>query len=271
MTDQSCVANSCGRPTQVMLCQRCLTELVTALRMLAYKVNQAGQRRPGLCQDLDDVVTRQTATGSVVGGVNRDHPLPFHVEASELADVARNTVTTWARDFAESNPHLSPQWTSVASAAEWMATFPTLLSIHPAAKEMHDEVTHLERSIRRMVDRAPDKIYLGKCGSLFNEVKCEDDLYGVADRQTVKCKTCGAEHDAHTRWTAMQHRVRQALATAAEISGCVAQIYGTRINVKTIRTWADRGIIRTYQGHGERLFLVGEVLDTAERRVRRTA
>lgn len=261
-----CVVDACWRPTQDHLCQGCLTELVTALRMLAYKVNQRGERRPGLCQDLDDVITRQTAMGKAVGGKATGQRLPYHVEASELADTARNIITTWARDFHESNPHLKPKWTSLASAAEWLASLPRLLSIHPAAKEMHDEITYLERAIRKMVDRAPDKIYLGKCGATFEDVECKDGLFGVVDQEVVRCKTCGTEHDAHDRWEKIQVKVRMSFASASEISGTLAHFYGKQINVKTIRSWADRDVIKTYKTKEGDKHLVGEVLDTAEKR-----
>lgn len=268
---QECVVPRCGRPTSDFLCAGCVTELVTALRELAFSVCNR-QRRPGLLADLQDVVARMTV-GTTEKGHSRtkaaEQPMPFHDAASELAWVADNTITTWARDFSETNTHLHPTWSTTAEAAEWMATYPNLLALHPAARELHDEITHLTGEVRRMVDRAPDKIYLGVCGIEFDGVMCTDRLYGVADRDTVRCRACGSRHDAHQRWRDIQDGVRASLATAAEISGALAKLYGKQINVKTIRTWAHRGVIDTLGRNrdGEPLHKVGQVLDTAANRV----
>lgn len=268
---QECVVPRCGRPTSDFLCAGCVTELVTALRELAFGLcNQ--QPRPGLLADLQDVVTRMTV-GTTEKGHSQtkaaEQPMPFHAAASELTWVADNTITAWARDFSETNRHLHPTWSTTVQAAEWMATYPNLLALHPAARELHDEITHLVGEVRRIVDRAPDKIYLGVCGMELDDVVCTDRLYGVVDRDTVRCRTCGTTHDAHQRWREVQDRVRHSLATAAEISGALAKLYGRQINVKTVRTWANRGVIDTYgrNRHGEPLHKVGQVLDTAARRV----
>lgn len=266
-----CTVANCGRPATEVICPACVADLVTALRELAFSVNGNGARRPGLLADLQDAVTRQAKLGNTHGkSTSTEPPLPFHIAASELAWEARNTIGTWARDFAEIHTHLLTSWTSETEAAEWMARFPALLAMHPAADEMLDEVTDVAARVRRMVDSAPDRRYLGRCGVVTEGVECTDSLFGAIHRDTVLCHTCGSEHDAHARWSQIQDRVRGYLATASEIAELIAPLFGARVNVNTVRTWALRGRIAT-RGHNAGavpLHLVGEVLDTARRDLR---
>jgi hypothetical protein len=70
----------------------------------------------------------------------------------------------------------------------------------------------------------------------------------------------------------LQARVRDSLATAAEIAGGAGVWNGRQLNAKTIRTWAERGVIVTY-GHnadGVAMHHVGEVFAVAADRPRRT-
>jgi hypothetical protein len=284
MTIHHC-ATGCGRPTQDMLCSTCLTHLVTDLRQLAtggvarvrrhqrvdgseYEVTES---RPGLIEELQITITRQDVLGSpLLGGRSPEQALLFHEAASEVSWILRNTISTWARDVAETYAHLTLSATTTTEAAGWLANLPTLLAEHPAAGELHDEITSVVREVRRVIDRSAERIYLGKCGSTIDEQVCDDDLYGIVDRDTAHCRTCGTEYDAHTRWLDIQDRVRGSLATAAEIAGAAARMYGRMLKIKTIRTWAFRGVIETH-GRNERdepLHLVGQVLDQAARSVR---
>jgi hypothetical protein len=301
-----CTVPGCGCPTNDFLCAGCVAQLVTALRQLAFapvrgdpqphlvrawRYDHVGpgrdrerfavaDRRPGLIADLQDLVTRQVRLGGSgrplpKGGT---FPLPFNVAAAELAWVVDNTVSTWARDFAESNPHLAFTPTNSAAAAEWMAGFPALLALHPAAAELHAEITGLTERVRRMVDTLAAKVVLGACGALIGEQRCTQILYGDADehgrpdpeQRFVRCRVCGSTYHADVRRRQMQLYVRAMKATAAEIAQSVGTWFGQEINVKTLRTWAGRGKIasRGSDVEGVPLYRVGDVLDYAATRTK---
>jgi hypothetical protein len=282
----------CGRPTQRALCMYCLSEMVTGLRQLStggvervrkHRVPTPGvkiheqpmkdviDRRPGLCEELDVTLARldKMGTSSDKVGGSGEEPWPFKPSASEVGWVLRNTITTWARDVVETYPHLTLSATKTPEVAAWMANVAGLLAEHPAADEMYSEITDAVALVKRVIDRYAEKIQLGKCGAVFEGVECMDDLYGARDKALVRCRTCGTEHDAAARWARIQADVREHLATAAEIERAAVSIYGQKLNVKTIRTWANRGRIQTYgtNGHKEPLHKVGEVLDFARTRV----
>lgn len=281
----------CGRPTQVSLCSFCLSEMVTGLRQLTtggvervrtHRVPTPGvprdeqpsktvvDRRPGLCEELETTLARLDKMSGSAGKVGGSGQVgtPFKLEASEVGWILRNTISTWARDVAETYPHVTLTATTTAEAAEWMANLAGLLAEHPAADQMHSEITDAVEQVRRVVDRYAEKIRLGKCGAVVEGIKCYEDLYGVKDRETVHCRTCGTHHDAASRWESIRSAVRESLASAAEIAAAAVRIYGRPLNVKTIRTWANRGRIETRgrNADGEPLHVVGEVLDLAHER-----
>lgn len=301
-----CTVPGCGAPTDDFLCAGCVSGLVSALRELAFapvrghpqphlvaawRYDRVGpgrdrerfavdERRPGLIADLQDLVTKQVRLSGTGGPApkGRSFPLPFDVAASELAWVLDNTVSTWARDFAESNPHLVFSASTSAAAAEWMAGFPALLALHPAAAELHAEITGLTERVRSMVDTAAAKVVLGACGALLGERRCTEILYGRADEQgrpdpdqrLVRCRVCGATYHAEVRRRQMQHYVRAMKTTTAEIARSVGTWFGQAINVKTVRTWANRGKIAPtgFDEDGEPLYRVGDVLDYAATRTK---
>lgn len=264
-----CTVADCGRPAQEMLCTGCLTELVTALRELAYGPKDSkGNPTPGLAEELQVTRHRLSISGSTDGRGTGETPLPFHEEASELAWTIANTLGTWVRMFEESNTHLNP-WDgdTPAEAAEWLAKYPALLAMHPAADELHDELVWLPTEVRRIVDSAPDRILLGPCGAVYEGVECTDEISGRKDQVVVRCRTCGAEFSGFERWEALKDKVRDTLATATEISGWIAQMYGKVIKVDTVRVWAHRDKVETFEGMGgATLYRVGDVLDMTDRR-----
>lgn len=270
---------SCDHPTTDLLCRFCTRRLVDDLYALAIDT-RTGQRRPGLIGDLQDTRFKldnvaTTNQGTSTPGVR---PLPFNFAASELLDKARAVLSAVARDFVDNHPHLREQRPpGIAATAEWLAGYGSRLAVQVGAGDMLNAIDHLVREIRRMIDRAPERIYLGVCGALLppgedgSIGRCPAELYGAPERRSVRCAGCRREHDAHERWLDIQARVRESLATAAEIAGAMASLYGRQLNVKTIRTWAQRGTIVTY-GHdaaGVALHHVGEVLSVAASRPQR--
>lgn len=269
---------SCDHPTNDLICRFCTGRLVRDLLALAVDT-RSGQRRPGLIADLMDTRFKRDNIATTSQGPHQPgvQPLPFNFAASELLDTARTVIATYIRAFTAFNPHLPLTVTGIAASAEWMAGFPPQLAIQPDAAAMALDIGILVRDIRHMVDRAPDRIYLGVCAKLLPPDedgkigRCPTDLYGNARSGTAHCHTCRGEHDAHDRWQELQARVRDSLATAAEIAGAAPAFDGRQLNVKTIRTWAERGVIVTY-GHdaaGAAMHHVGEVFAVAANRPQR--
>ena len=285
-----CATPRCIRPAQAVICGDCLTEVVTSLRQLASGgtqrvrthvrgltpdeqiVTRYVDRRPGLLADLEDSITRQAVHGTGSGGGGRlsEKPVPFHEAASNLGHAVRNSLTTWARVLLDQNRHLQLRDITSAGIAEWLARFPGLLAMLPCAGQLVDEVIQLRRQVRAMVDRAPDRVYLGICSAIDqgSGAECPEDVYGLPGRATVKCRTCGTEHDMADRRETIKNAVDDQLATAMEISRAMPTWYGTEISANTIRWWAHIGKLDKHPHHPHDVrerprYRIGDVIELA--------
>lgn len=288
----------CERPLagNASLCGEHRDELVEALRSLATGgqvrvrhhvigrwripeqpvIHAVVDERPGLCADLDLTITRQHKLGSTSSGHRQPSspPVPFHEAASDAAGELRRVVVRWAREIAATYSHLTLTATSVAGAAAWMATVPNLLAEHPDAGEMHDEVLRAVRQALRVVDREPDRVYLGQCGAevdLGYDVRlgylavCEADIYAPAGHPVVQCHPCGAIWEVASRRDYLLVHVEDQLATANETSRALSRL-GRPVAAATIRSWVHRGKLFQHKPHpfDRRLqprYRIGDVLE----------
>lgn len=261
MTEPICVTG-CGRPTpdELFLCSGCLGELTGALREL---VSGPGER--GLLAELGVTLSRQHVLGAEAGvvGQSRTQPLPFHAAASELGWVAANTISTWARDLAERNPHLHPPIGSTAAAAAWMASLPGLLALHPAADELHDEITHLAAQLRRVIDRPPDRLYAGPCDTHTEPGRCPEHLYAHPGHARTRCTGCGAEHDVAERRAWMIDQAAGLRVTATTALGWARLLLDHTVPRGTWDSWVSRRRILAHgtDPAGHPVYRFGEVCD----------
>lgn len=267
MTDfvTTCVADGCGRVSgQDYLCQACTVELATMLRELSFSVNARGERRPGLLEDLDDTVFKMDKVGPRGGGSRKGHerPLLIRTDASDLKSKARTMIATWARDFKETYPFLDPTYRTHAEAAEWLARIPGLLAEHPAAEQIMRDVKEIVRDIRRMIDQAPERKYLGTCGVVIEGVECTDGVYAVGDRSYGRCRTCGNEFDMNERREWMRVALEDELAYSGQLATLVSGL-GTFVSSSTVRSWVNRGKLTPADEDsvGRKRYRVGDVLD----------
>lgn len=270
--EQECVTG-CGRPTADPLCSGCLDELLAALRAL-----------PDLLAELDVTLTRQDAlVPRGPAGRSGETPLPFRPEASALASSATAMVITWAREVHEQNPHLRPPAGGTREAAVWLAGLPNLLAMHPAADELHADLTGLAAEVRYRVDRRPDRIYSGPCGAPTpdNEPAGEGDgacpghLYARPGAGMVTCPECGAGHDVAERRAWMIASALDMLVTAPVALGWTRLLMDHEVPPGTWRSWLSRRRIlaRGADRHGRPVYRFGDVVElvTDHLRRRRTA
>lgn len=260
MTDRACVTG-CGRPTADFLCASCLAELVAALREL-----------PELLVELDITLSRQdTLVAPGAAGRRTSTPLPFRPEASALASSAATTITTWARDMHEHNPHLRPPAGTAMDAAVWLVGLPNLLAMHPAADELHADITGLAHQIRYRVDRRPDRVYSGPCGAPTETGPCPGHLYAHARAGIVTCPVCRAGHDVAERREWMTDRARDMLLTAPVALGWARLLLDHVIPPGTWRSWLSRRRIlaRGTDWFGRPVYRFGDVVDLVADHLRR--
>lgn len=259
----TCVADGCTSASgQDYLCQACTVDLATMLRELAFSVNGRGERRPGLLEDLDDTVFKMDNVGPRGGGSRKGHevPLPIRMDASDLKSQARTMIATWARDMAGTYPFLEPTYKTHAEAAEWIARIPGLLAEHPAAQQIMADVKDIVTRIRRMIDQAPARTYLGTCGAVIEGVECTDGVYAIGNRDYGRCRTCGNEFDRKDRRDWMLASIDDELAHVEQLAAMVTKL-GEPVSSRTILRWVKDGKLTVQKIEGVRkLYRVGDVL-----------
>ncbi|WP_028924218.1 hypothetical protein [Pseudonocardia acaciae] len=216
---------------------------------------------PSLVAELD--ITRARLDRIAEPGAPRgggEVPLGYRPTVAEVSDVLGMTLTSAARDLALSGraPHVDLPSQPIQLAAWLLDQREALRSEHRVADELHYAI----RVTRLAIDRPPERVYLGPCD------RCDHDLYTAPAARATHCGQCQAPYLVEQRRRWLLHSLREHLATAVEISQGIGELYGQRINRKTIHVWhhRERLVAHGYaRDNRQPLFRIGDVLDLAER------
>lgn len=239
----------CTQPSQdAFLCYRCGEDLARDLLDV-----------PELVDELDTTRSRQDRIGGDnAGRRSAERALPWKEPASDAAWVLGNTLTTWARDLAETR-HVDLDATTLADTALWLHNRLDWLRAHPAVEEAFGEIVAAVRNARRAVDRPAVLPYAGRCH------ECEEHMYARMDRPVVTCRACGHEHNTDRLRESLHRAVWHELRTAAEIAASLSTYLTDPLPVSTIKTWIERKQLVPKGRDAQRrpLYQVGDVITLA--------
>lgn len=222
-----------------------------------------------------DIAAGQTSNGLTVisaGG----HELELNLTAQARLDAVQNEMLGWARDVCETRgvelPDVAGQ-DPIVMLARFLADHVEWYRHQPMAAEFLSAMHGCAGVVRGLARGPSEQRYLGPCGaaelidvttfgqppgSQFIEGKaCDGDVYARRGAGQGTCRTCGATVATAERLAWLDAEVRSHAFRASEI----ANAYG--IPVKTIRTWAERGLLTEHgRDRDDRpLYVVGDVLD----------
>lgn len=281
---------SCGKPAaHATLCPECTRTVVTQLRELAtggvlrirvhqrridvpavttllpiavvvtpahvrYEQDLRTDTRPSLYELLIDTLTRRDHTGSdsigAVSGASK-YEVDFHAKAAELKDTIDELITTWAVDVAARHGRQLTA-TTIRGAAAWLAKEPKLLAAHPDVATFADQLHKVVRSVKKVIDRDPEKVFLGQCGGQVTAeggaTMCEADIYAPPGRDVVQCQACGAVWDVRWRRDRLLSAVDDQLATPPEIARALSKL-GQPVTVNVIYGHIHRGNLTRHPPH----------------------
>jgi hypothetical protein len=255
--------------------------------------NRAGDKLAliaGLAPDARLVAAGLVRRGGGSGSNKPGSRPPLNDGATDTLDEVQNTLTTLARDIADTRGQSAPRHLGrdpivVAARAlqaqiEWMRH--ALDGAEPYAIRAFDEIADCAGRLRGVVNGPGEQKFLGPCGSVLAATAtpcpgecscrpdtptaklaactacfcftgchakvatdaegqiCVGDVYGYHGAKTGRCKACGAEVATSEREAWLNGEVREHAFEARDIAEA------HRLNVKTIRTWANRGALRTY-------------------------
>lgn len=255
----------CGKPADGM-CSTCWGQLSAQLGAVEW-----------LAVELDTALARQVRFGGRVGVVVRSHerPIPPNLAAGDTAHQLRNALTTWVRVLHEEHAvrwqqcdrcaakwvsgdqlhdiyGCSGSWAEVIDPliledtprelAQWLMRHPTWIRNHPAADELHADLTRAIGSCWRRIDRPPETECSGPCGADLDDtgVPCPAFLYGLKGARSVECQTCGAEHDVDVRKKWMTQCVDDEPVTASVALDWVHILTARRVRRGTWDSWVSR-------------------------------
>lgn len=232
-------------------------------KVCAGRLRRDLQRLADLWPDTENVLTRQTATGSgaKVSTTGKERPLPFDANASEVRWLVENVVTTNLRDIAGDS--IPDGVRDVPTACVWLSQNAHKIAGVPQAPEALDELTDAYRQIVRLVDRPESPVYLGThdCGA---------DVWAKSHRTYMTCD-CGAVLDLDEIRSESYNRARDTFAPARVIVDS-ARMYGVQISKQMISRWAANDDVRK-QDAKPTLYHVGEcvMMASRENKTRETA
>ena len=267
------------RPPACAICDKPLADGAYACTRCAARARGHLLEIGELIGDARAVAYGLDRSGAGVGAVGvPGSRVPLDLHAGAKLDAVHGELATLARMVGEERgmPVADvTQWDDpieglavrLAEHLEWMRH-------HPAVDEHLAVIAECARVVRGTVNGPAEKRYLGPCGAplvaITPEVAaeqgidpanaarglapCDGDVYGRPGAERGTCRTCGARVDQDARRAWLDDEVRQYAYTAKEI----ADAYG--INIKTIRSWRDRGRLAE---HGNGFYNLGEVLDLA--------
>ncbi|PRX95589.1 DUF1922 domain-containing protein [Allonocardiopsis opalescens] len=263
-TERLCAAERCDRPVHTTeLCHRCADGLRAALRRVG-----------ALAAELRTTVTRQDRIGAGTGGRRgAEQPLAVNLAASDAEHALRAALVGWVRVLMEAEPptlhgpacaaclHLecarirAQGWPAdtLGAMATWLAERTARIQTHPAAAEIHDEITERLRGAWRAVDRPGERWYAGRCTA------CGTDLYARPGAAWVRCAPCGQEWEVGAVRASLLEQAEDYLGTASEVVRAVTALRG-RVTAATLRTWVARGRLTAHRSaDGQTRYRVGDV------------
>lgn len=253
--------DDCARPVKdnARLCAWCSERLARDLGDIG-----------AVAGELRTTRLRLSRTGGQASGVlsrSYERPLPWDERAAEAAELLRSTVVAWVCIVLEERGGRMPNDTMTAMGAFLLGQLEWIRH-HPAASECADEIHHALGVAVRVVDRPPDKVYIGPCREDIDahddrgEACCVVDLYARKGDVVVACRNCAAVHEvaARNRWLVAV--ADEQLVTAADLSKFLS-VYGEPLTAERIRQWAARGLLLSHgkDSAGRALYRVSEAVD----------
>ena len=269
----------CGRPTSgATLCDRCAKTLeVSIANVGAYHGDletlrtkqtryggiatrgSVGKERPlGVDMRFVGYSDSRKRLGDQIPGVEG--------AGSEVDHDTRNTVVAWARTIMEEQmPVLGPYCRNaclhVSCADAFRRRYPRdtvqsmcayllrqlrYIASERWAEDLLDEMTDLERRLARLIDRPAERWYAGKCSEPIgeDEAECQAELYAHAEKGTMTCPKCEAEHNVTDRRDYLLREASEILVTATEAAGALlawTDYDGSEDKlIDRIRKWEER-------------------------------
>lgn len=256
MTASTC---RCTRPTRdaAFACESCGDLLARALGDVAW-----------LDEQLEVTITRQQGIdyrrkGS--GGAKKDseRPLPGNWTASEARGHLKALLVSWTLfchedQIRSSDPSDGLPADNIVALSRWLLWRVDGLLLNDIASDAIDEITSAVAHCHRLIDRHPERQYLGPCSACDN-----GKLYARPGGALATCEACDTSLDAEAVRKRLLAELDDRLCTAAEIARLSTYLglkAGREQVRKRINQWHKREVIEAHAAFADDpAFRFGEV------------
>lgn len=246
----------CGKPARdaAYFCDDCGDLLARALGEV-----------PWLDEQLEVTVTRTSGIDyRTLGGAKAtEAPSPVHWAASEARTHLKGLLVSWvlfceAETVRSSDPHNGLPADNLPALSRWMLWRVDGLALHEIGIEAVDEITEAVQTCHRLIDKHPERQYLGTCEG------CDTGrLYARPGSKSATCNACDASIDADAVRAKLLKELDDRLYTAAEIAG-LSTYLGLKADRERVRKrinqWHKREQLQAHAAFSdEPAFRFGEV------------
>jgi hypothetical protein len=252
----------CGAETSdgIYLCHACCARLEQLLCEL-----------DSIVQDLVTAIPRASLTASygerVSASGSLHAPLPINDTALDAHMALDKYLMRTCLDLASfTNIHLSRRDSS-GLASYLLANMGKLRGMDWAGT-VEGELSRLLKKCLQATQPQGERINVGACGSVFNEVTCDNPLNPLKFQDTIKCRVCGTDWDVRERQRDAIGAAWTHSATPPIIMRALAE-YGVHIRPDSFKNWVKLGHLAPVGDTSPKEYRVNEVWAVAKRMAER--
>lgn len=228
--------------------------------------------------DVDNIQPGQRVR---VRSAYQSTPPPLSTDAvdqiSNALDEAATVIVGWARNLADDRPQVGQLPSSIQTACGWLESYVASIATLEWAAECLREMQQVERSLRRILDKADTGQFAGPCGNEIGReevngesvpLTCQRGLYSVVSSNWVRCPECGRTWDAKERRDVMRResedRVVPVRVLARIAVGLTDEVSEERL-IRRIEKWVERKQLhpagsRYLDGRLRKVYRIGDVI-----------
>jgi hypothetical protein len=251
----------CGAETStgIFLCHACSTRLEQLLCEL-----------DSIVEDLVSAIPRASLTANygerVASSGSLHAPLPINDTALDAKIALDKYLMRTCLELAKVAGPLSRRDSS--GLASYLLTHMGSLRTQEWAGDVEGELGKLLKKCQQANQPIGERINVGACGSVFNEVTCDNPLNPLKNQESIRCRVCGTTWDVRERQRDAIGAAWTHSATPPVIMRALAE-YGMYIRPDSFKNWVKLGHLAPVGDTSPKEYRVNEVWAVAKRMAER--
>jgi hypothetical protein len=208
----------------------------------------------GTIEDLWTTTARMDVGSGSVGKSGHSTPSePINLHAMETGRTLSAILTGWASVLGYPEPH-------PVKASSVLLTQIREVRQQDWAPVLKQELRESLNDCRRAMDRAAERITLGRCQTVTEGERCPDMVKAIAGAHEGRCRTCGETVDVLTYQSELMRAAGHVLAPLAKLVRALRSAgHLPGVSVKRVENWVARG--KLSPAPGTKLYTASDIMD----------